>query len=164
MTRVEQDASSGRWYVLKGGVREHGPYLDEQAALSVSRNVTDEERFHLYRLCQCSLCDGRGKYNQAAPPPRFGRDFIRCPECRGEGRTRDLVATCGPDPEAIGTALYHLAIENEWEECPIGVLDTMPELQETDEPRKWLVCPWIASAREVRAAGRTLSQAPENKR
>jgi hypothetical protein len=125
-----------------------------------SRNVTDEERFHLYRLCQCTTCQGTGK----AGLPKFGehRPFYardsRCPECRGEGRTRDLVATCAT-PEAVGVALVTLGREGEWNECPVGVLDTMGEPGE-----KWIVRPWLPSARNLSDAGRTLRQAQENRK
>lgn len=124
----------------------------------MTRNVTDEpnpaERFHLYRLCQCSLCDGTGKVHDAWP----AGTSPRCQNCRGEGRTRDLVATCAT-PEAVGVALVTLGREGEWNECPVGVLDTMGEPGE-----KWIVRPWLPSARNLSDAGRTLRQAQENRK
>ena len=122
----------------------------------MSRYVTDEavrpeERFALYRLCPCAACNGTGKWIDGFGIVREGQ---RCSECRGEGRTRDLVATTD-SPEGIGTALYTLALEGEWDECPIGILDRMPE---PGNPA-WLVKPWLPSARNVSDAGRTLRQA-----
>lgn len=122
----------------------------------MSRNVTDqaeagrpEERFALYRLCECAACDATGK----DPDPVDGRSSMRCPDCRGEGRTRDLVATCAT-PEALGVALVTLGREGEWEGCPVGILDTLGETGE-----KWIVRPWTPSARNVSDAGRTLAKA-----
>lgn len=106
----------------------------------------DPERFRLYRLCACPDCRGTGR---ALPlnPPRG-----RCKVCRGEGRTLDLVATCG-NPEAVGVALVTLGREGEWKECPVGVLDTAGAKNE-----KWLVSPWLPSARNVSEAGRLLAK------
>ena len=136
----------------------------------MSRYVTDEpvgvrieERFALYRLCPCAACGGRGKVPvtpelQHLTPEgsMFGTE--RCAACRGEGRTRELVCTT-ETPEGIGTALYTLALEGEWDECPIGVLDRMPELQDEQPGKKWLVKPWLPSARNISDAGRTLRSA-----
>lgn len=124
-----------------------------------SRNVTDEERFHLYRLCQCSLCDGTGKRNETLVWDTGLKTYSskRCADCRGEGRTRDLVATCAT-PEAVGVALVTLGREGEWNECPVGVLDTMGEPGE-----KWIVTPWLPSARNLSDAGRTLRRSQETK-
>ena len=114
------------------------------------RYITDgresPERFHLYRLCECTTFGATGK----DPDPLDGRTSMRCPDCRGEGRTRELVATCGT-PEALGVALVTLAREGEWEGCPIGVLDTMGEKGE-----RWLVRPWTPSARNVTDAAKLL--------
>jgi hypothetical protein len=118
-----------------------------------SRNVTDEERFHLYRLCQCTTCDGTGKVRGGMDPATP----VRCSNCRGEGRTRDLVATCAT-PEALGVAIVTLGREGEWEGCPLGCLDTMGEPGE-----KWIFRPWLPSARNLSDAGRTLRQAQETK-
>lgn len=120
-------------------------YLAPATAADERRNVTareDEhpERFQLLRLCACPSCDGRGKLYP----------LVRCEDCRGEGRTRDLVATCAT-PEAVGVALVTLGREGEWDECPIGVLDTLGEKGE-----KWIVRPWLPSARNVSDAGRLL--------
>jgi hypothetical protein len=113
------------------------------------RYITDgresPERFHLYRLCECTTCGATGKLFADA---RAGNP--RCGDCRGEGRTRELVATCGT-PEALGVALVTLAREGEWEGCPIGVLDTMGEKGE-----RWLVRPWTPSARNVTDAAKLL--------
>jgi hypothetical protein len=126
-----------------------------------SRNVTDEatsaERFALYRLCECAACRATGKKHIETSRPEGIPTQERCPECRGEGRTRDLVATCAT-PEAVGVALVTLGREGEWNECPVGVLDTMGEPGE-----KWIVTPWLPSARNLSDAGRTLRQAQETK-
>lgn len=124
---------------------------------SETRYVTDEERFHLYRLCQCTTCEGTGKadYDDLQIGVMTTR---RCSECRGEGRTRDLVATCAT-PEALGVAIVTLGREGEWEGCPLGCLDTMGEPGE-----KWIFRPWLPSARNLSDAGRTLRQAQENRK
>lgn len=123
----------------------------------MTRNVTDdgegrEERFRLYRLCECTTCDGTGKadYDDLQIGVMTTR---RCQDCRGEGRTRELVATA-TDPESVGVALITLAREGEFDECPIGILDTQGETG-----RKWLITPWLPSARNVSDAGRTLAKA-----
>ena|SRR5438105_15789284 len=102
----------------------------------------DSERFRLYRLCPCDACNGLGKL-----PPTARR---RCPDCRGEGRTLALVATAST-AEAVGTALVTLAREDEFESCPVGLLDA-----EGETGRKWLVSPWQPSPRNVSDAGRLL--------
>jgi hypothetical protein len=117
-------------------------------------SVTDapepaEERFRLYRLCECDACDGTGK----DPDPLEGRSSLRCSDCRGEGRIRELVATA-TDPQSVGVALVTLGREGEWDECPIGCLDTMGE-----PGKRWILKPWLPSARNVSDAGRTLRRA-----
>ena len=121
------------------------------------RNVTaDPERYALYRLCECTTCGGSGR--ESGPTPEGGFRSARCSVCRGEGRTRDLIATCGT-PEALGVAIVTLAREGEWEGCPIGILDTLGEPGE-----KWLVRPWLPSARNISDAGRTLANARKDPR
>lgn len=112
-----------------------------------SRNaepVDPRARFSLYRLCECPECKGSGKVTSD--------DVERCPECRGEGRVRQELATC-ESPEAVGVALVTLAREGEFEECPIGLLDRMGETNQ-----KWLIRPWMPSARNVTDAARTLAR------
>lgn len=129
----------------------------QKRMLGLARNVTAREeehpeRYALYRLCECASCAGTGKEER----PEWGvprTHWPRCEACRGEGRTRDLIATCAT-PEAIGVALVTLGREGEWEGCPIGILDTLGETGE-----KWLVRPWTPSARNVSDAGRTLARA-----
>ena len=103
-----------------------------------------EQRFRLYRLCHCERCNGIGKLNARHAAER------RCTECRGEGRTLELVATCA-SAEAVGVTLVTLGREGEWSECPVGVLDT-----EGEKGQKWLVSPWLPSPRNVSDAGRLL--------
>ena len=122
------------------------------------RYVTDEavpldEQYEVYRLCECTTCAGRGKVWTDETPG----DLVRCPACRGEGRTRELVATCGT-PEALGVALTTLGKEGEFQDCPIGILHRLGQPGE-----KWLVRPWLPSARNVSDAGRTLRQARKGK-
>lgn len=105
-----------------------------------------EQRFRLYRLCACVECGGVGRLRSAKGVPTM----TRCTGCRGEGRTLDLVATCG-SPEAVGVALVTLGREGEWADCPVGVLDS-----EGEKGEKWIVTPWLPSARNVSDAGRTL--------
>ena len=129
----------------------------------MSRYVTPDDsddpgelRYRLYRLCECIACDGIGKINEKSGD--FGIKVSRCAECRGEGRQRELVATA-TDPESLGVAVVTLAREGDFEECPIGILDTQPE----PGGKKWLVKPWLPSARNVSDAGRTLQQARKGK-
>jgi hypothetical protein len=93
-----------------------------------TRHVTPEpnpERFRLFRLCDCPTCEGSGK---AGFRERGGKwvEVRRCLDCRGEGRVRQELATCAT-PEAVGVALVTLAREGEWEECPLGLLDSEGE-------------------------------------
>ena len=82
----------------------------------------------------------------------------RCPDCRGEGRIRQEVASC-ESPEAVGVALVTLAREEEWltedgQPCAFGLLDRAGE-----KGHKWLILPWMPSPRNVSDAGRVLGSA-----
>lgn len=114
--------------------------------MSESSRNDSPERFRLFRLCDCRICDGTGKASY------YGDKAGRCLECRGEGRIRQEIATCAT-PEAVGVAIVTLAREGEWDECPFGLLDS-----EGDVGQKWLVRPWLPSARNVSDAGRTLAR------
>ena len=105
------------------------------------------QRYGLYRLCECSACLGRGY-----PLYVEHRKVNRCPICRGEGRVREEVAAC-ETPEAVGVALVTLAMEGEWEGCPFGLLDRDGEVG-----KKWLILPWLPSARNVSDAARVLAK------
>lgn len=109
-------------------------------------DIDPDQRFRLYRLCECDACGGTGH----DPDPLEGRKSQRCADCRGEGRIRELMATA-TDPESVGVALVTLGREGEWDECPIGVLDTMGEKGE-----KWIVRPWLPSTRNVSDAAKLL--------
>ncbi len=123
------------------------------------RNVTgNPERFRLFRLCDCPTCGGSGKaLVRVVDTIHKGEPLTvdvpkRCSECRGEGRILQEVATCAT-PEAVGVAIVTLAREGEFEECPIGLLDSEGEVG-----AKWLIRPWLPSARNVSDAGRTLAR------
>ena len=112
------------------------------------------ERYGLYRLCECPTCGGSGKafiWKRDKPRPR-------CEQCRGEGRVRQEVATCS-SAEAVGVALVALAREGEFVDCPFGLLD-----REGEKGQKWLVLPWMPSARNVRDAARTLARSKKPSR
>lgn len=109
----------------------------------------DDARFSLYRLCECPECGGQGKHQQPKPLPPL---WVKCEECRGEGRIRQEVASCDT-PEAVGVALVTCAREGEWEGCQFGLLD-----REGEEGKRWLVLPWPETARTVRAAAQTLAR------
>ena len=124
-----------------------GVTFDEARAMIDARHVTapptdERNRYVLYRMCECEECGGAGK---------LGSD-IRCVRCRGEGRTQQEIATAGT-PEALGVAIVTLAREGEWEGCPIGIRD---DLGETGQ--RWLVRPYMPSAREVSQAARVLAK------
>lgn len=101
-----------------------------------------EGRYRIYTLCLCDPCGGHGTLEGS-----------RCKTCRGEGKTLSCVATA-TDPESVGAALVTLALEGEFESCPIGLMDR-PEGQ----TGTWLVKPWLASPRNVSDAGRVLQTA-----
>ncbi len=105
-------------------------------------DATPEQRYSLYRLCTCAGCDGTGK-DPNVPDIDAGRVATpRCPECRGEGRTRDEVATSAGETDAeqmasVGVALVTLAREGEWIDadgnpCQFGLLDRTPECPECE--------------------------------
>lgn len=134
-------------------LRNAEPYpLEKGASDSVTGRDDPQQRFRIYRLCECFECLGRGKVS--LPPPRKSRAPMveRCPECRGEGRVLDLVATA-LDPQGLGVCIVQLGQEGEFEECPLGVLDTHGEVG-----KKWLVLPWLPSARNVVDAARVLAK------
>jgi hypothetical protein len=77
---------------------------------------------------------------------------MKCPDCRGEGRIRDEVASC-ETAEAVGVALVTLGREGEWTDCPFGLLD-----REGEKGKRWIILPWLPSARNVSDAARTLAR------
>lgn len=113
------------------------------------------DRYRLFRLCDCTRCGSSGKENIGATDGHYVQ--ARCSQCRGEGRIRQEVATCAT-PEAVGVAIVTLAREGEWEECPFGLLDS-----EGEKGKKWLVLPWMPSARNVTAAARTLARSKKSR-
>lgn len=121
----------------------------------MSRYITDApdpaQRFSLYRLCDCPTCGGAGKGQTEVD------SWVRCGDCRGEGRIRQELAAC-ESPEAVGVALVTLAREGEWttedgQPCAFGLLDRMGE-----KGQKWLILPWQASPRNVRDAARVMAR------
>ncbi len=134
-------------YVTPGPIEIAGRYVFDPTPPSVE--MEGQEDYRLYSLCPCENCNGTGKVR--AEGIAVG---TRCKECRGEGRTLTLVATCGTK-EAVGTALVTLALEGHWDgDCPFGLMHR-PE----GEKGRWLIKPWQASARNVSDAGRTLRSA-----
>ncbi|GIV03645.1 MAG: hypothetical protein KatS3mg015_2475 [Fimbriimonadales bacterium] len=113
----------------------------------VSGRGDARQRFRIYRLCQCPLCGGERAV-----------DGVRCPECQGEGRARQLLATVATE-EAVGTAIVTLGREGEFEDCPVGVLDTLGE-----PGKRWIIKPWLPSPRNVSDAARTLASAKQGRR
>lgn len=109
-----------------------------------------QQRFRIYRLCVCFACLGVGK-TMDRPKGKQVKPVgpNRCPECRGEGKTLDLVATC-ETPQDVGCAIIQLAQEGEFEDCPIGILE---------DGGSWLVKPWMPSPRNVADAARVLAKA-----
>lgn len=77
----------------------------------------------------------------------------RCPECRGEGRVFDLVATAA-NPQGVGVAICQNAEEGMFEECPLGILE---------DGGAWLVKPWLPSPRNVADAARVLAKSKGEK-
>ncbi len=145
MTRDGRVSSAEFVAALRNVARSQPSLADLKSTPSEPEMEADPERFRLYRLCPCSECNTTGRV--------LGMSVHkRCPSCRGEGRTLDLVATC-PSPEAVGVALVTLGREGEWHECPVGVLDSAGAKNE-----KWIVSPWLPSARNVSDAGRTLAR------
>jgi hypothetical protein len=121
-----------------------------------------EPRYRIYRLCDCETCGGSGRRATAKSTSgreleRHERSGTKCDDCRGEGRVRNRVAECETEQD-LGVAIVTLGREGEFADCPIGVLDTAGEVGE-----KWIVRPWLPSARNVSDAGRTLAGARHTK-
>lgn len=130
MTRYITDEETGKRVALLVDLTP----LDEE--------MEEPEQYRLYRLCPCGSCSLTGKV-----------DGKRCPDCRGEGRSLDLVATCG-SREAVGVALVTLSSEGEWDECPFGLMH-----RPTGKTGRWLLKPWGPSPRQISDAARTLAHA-----
>lgn len=150
----------------------------------VSGRGDPEQRYCLYRLCVCDECNGTGgewagDWTKDNPLRKVGR----CPECRGEGRQLQEVATCATEA-AVGLTLVTNAREGMWEECPAGLLDRMPDCPTCERSGRddeghacpackgtgikptgdWLLLPWLPSARNISDAGRQLSKHGARKR
>jgi hypothetical protein len=138
---------------------------------NTSPDFDPRERFVLYRLCDCTTCEGRGKVltevrrtvlkrdpelygGMSGVPGMTSEKHERCPDCRGEGRIRQEVATC-ETPEAVGVALVTLGREGEWDECPFGLLERGAG---KDGAGHWIILPWLPSPRNVTDAARTLAK------
>ena len=90
--------------------------------------------------------------NVTAEPVRPEERFaLYC--LRGGERNRVLVATAAT-AEAIGVAIITLGREGELDDCPVGILDRLPE----EGQRKWVLLPWLPSARNASDAGRVLAR------
>lgn len=130
---------------------------------NVTATVDPRERYSLYRLCDCPTCGGRGQALMRKNVAPLVDALERCPDCRGEGRVRQELASCAT-AEAVGVALVTLAREGEWdadgEPCAFGLLDRMGK-----KGKKWLVLPWSAyTPRHVSEAARTLGKEGARKR
>ncbi len=120
-------------------------YMRSDKSTLPQSEMEGPEDYRLYRLCPCGECNTTGRV--------LGMSVHkRCPSCRGEGRNLELVATCGTK-EAVGVALVTLTEEGEFDECPFGLMHR-PE----GEKGRWLLKPWLPSARNVSDAGRTLAR------
>lgn len=112
--------------------------------MAESRYVTDEDLSNLGLSWEDY--SGRGD-----PAQRF-RIY-----CRDHEGLLTLIATAG-SPEAVGVAIVTLGREQEFEDCALGILDTMGEVGS-----KWVLRPWEASARNVSIAGRTLAKSKKRR-
>lgn len=72
--------------------------------------------------------------------------------CRTHEGDLQLVATCGT-PEALGVAIVTLGREHQFDDCALGVLDTLGEKGD-----KWIVRPWERSAQNVSVAASVLAR------
>ena len=124
----------------------------EPARSEIDGRGDPDQRYRLYRLCPCDACNGFGKLYAGGLTTKAEK-WNRCSECRGEGRTLQLVATCGT-PQSLGVALVELAQEGEFDECPIGILE---------DGGSWLIKPWLPSPRNVSDAARTLAKSKGDK-
>lgn len=131
--------------------------LTEEEYDSVTGRGDPQQRYRVYRLCSCERCEGLGKVERVAGAKGMQTGLPRCPDCRGEGRVRELVATAGT-PEGVGQLIVQNGLEGAFLECPMGLLDT-----EGKVGQKWLISPWLPSARNISDAGRTLAQARHTK-
>lgn len=169
----------------------------------VTADDPPRDRFGLYRLCHCLTCEGRGQVIEHVRRTMPKRDVSlyahggsrggitytsskRCPDCRSEGRTLQEVASC-ESAKSLGVALVTLAREDEFSDCPIGVLDREPPCERCGGSGEelntyqghmvacvkctgsgikptgtWLVKPWLPSPRNASDAGRLLRSRRED--
>jgi hypothetical protein len=120
---------------------------------NTSPDFDPRERFVLYRLCDCPTCGAKGQVNERDAEGEM-IERRRCSDCRGEGRVRQEVATC-ETPEAVGVAIVTLGREDEWAECPFGLLERGAG---KDGAGHWIILPWLPSPRNVTDAARTLAK------
>ena len=89
---------------------------------------------------------GREDHN-GQPDPRQRYRLYRL--CIGDDEP-DLVATVAT-PAAAGVALVKLGNEGEWEDCPVGLLDSF-----APPGKRWIFRPWLPGPANVAQAGRML--------
>lgn len=141
----------------------------------------EEQRFRLYRLCDCSACEGSGKEYVIEVTGEGIATGKRCPDCRGEGKQRDEVVSTDT-AEGVGVALVRCGWEGEWRDedgdpCAFGLLDRDPDCHACagdgcDECKgtgkkgsgEWYVLPWKPSARNVHDAAVTLAKSKKGAR
>lgn len=134
---------------LRNGVIQ----VPEEAWDSLTGRGKIQDRFRIYRLCECDRCEGEGRVAVT-----HSKDRARCGECRGEGRTLQVLATTDSE-QGVCVTLGTLALEGEFIDCPLGLLDTQGEVGS-----KWLITPWVASPRTVSDAARVLGSARKGER
>lgn len=135
------------------------------------RNVEpNSERFVLFCLVDCPTCEAKGK----VVSPDWGLSIDRCGDCRGEGKQRSELGSCGTE-EALGVMLATLGREGQLDGCAHGCLDTQPDCPKCERygcekcgwtgikpTGSWLWRPWLPSPRNASDAGRVLAKSKKS--
>lgn len=95
---------------------------------------------------------GRVDHNGEPDPRQRYRLYRLC----NDEPDPELVA-CVASPAAAGVALVELGREGEWDDCPVGLLDTFGE-----PGKRWIFRPWLPNAMNVKEAGRMLRTARQD--